>query len=310
MILSIIVTNYNYGHFLEQAVQSLFENHSLLSFEVLLVDDGSTDNSKEIIQKLGRRFSSLRVFQHEQNRGQEAAFETAYRHVKGEYIHPFADDDIMLPGSIDLMLGYFKLFPNVPAFCSDNASFSLSHTHLKICKLLNINEFHYFAPEVVYKLFAHTNFWIPGHTIFAKRDIYFKYTPFDKNLRFINDWWVNHRLALKEGIGYIPQAICTQRKHAASFSAAPSLENKRAVWLYIIHLLEKQPEEHKLLYRSGIFRMFGIKAIYKDLLFKPRYWKYLVPICFKILKKKWAALLPLNFDRYLISKFQKIKQRS
>jgi glycosyltransferase involved in cell wall biosynthesis len=302
--LSVIVTNYNYGHFLEQAVDSLYQNQSLDCFEVLLIDDGSTDNSKEVVQRLLRRFSSLRFFQHEQNRGQEAAFETVYPHLRGEYLHPFAADDVMLPGSIDLMLHYFKLFPNISTFCSDNSHFSVSNPspRLEVSKILDCQTFHYFTPHAVYKLFSHTDFWIPGHTIFAKKDIYLKYTPFDKNLCFINDWWVNHRLVLKEGVGYIPQPISAQRKHSFSLSAAPSLQHKRAVWLYLLNLIEGQREEHKLLYKSGIFRMFGLKAIYKDLLATPKYWKYLGPICRKMIEKKLMKMLALNSDHYWLKR--------
>src|SRR6478752_6084774 len=114
MKLSIIITNYNYAHYLEQAVTSLYRNQSLNDFEVLLVDDGSTDRSPEVIHQLLQRFPWLRFFSHSKNLGQKAAFETAYPHLQGEYVHPFAADDVMLPGSIDLMLQYFKRYPHVP----------------------------------------------------------------------------------------------------------------------------------------------------------------------------------------------------
>lgn len=281
MRLSIIVTNYNYGRFLEQALTSIYQNRAHDQYEVLLVDDGSTDESRKIIKSLGVRFPTLRIFYHDQNLGQEAAFETAYPHLRGEYLHPFAADDIMLPHTIDKMLEYFEHFPSVPAFCSDNAFFSIANPKplLEIAKLLDTSEFHFFPPESVCRLFYETSFWVPGHTLFAKREIYLKYTPFDKNLRFINDWWVNHRLALHEGIAYIPGALSAQRKHPSSFSAAPSLESRKAVWLYLLSLIEKEPAKYRALYRSGIFRMFGVRAIYKELLCKPKYWKYLWPIC-------------------------------
>ncbi len=288
MKLSIVVTNYNYAHFLEEAVSSLYQNLSLDSFEVILVDDGSTDNSREIIHKLSGRFPTLRPFFHKNNLGQHEAFETAFKHVRGEYIHPFASDDVMLPGSIDTLLDYFRRHPDVPAFCSDNSYFYKSDPNpiLLISKLLKTTDFHYFPPETVFELFSHTDFWIPGHTLFAKTKSYLKYTPFDKKLRFVLDWWANHRLALNEGIGYIPQAISAQRKHSSSFSSVPSLEKRKEVWLHLFGILEENPQEFRGLSHSGIFRMFGLKAIYKELIKTPRYWKYLMPMLRKIGEKK------------------------
>jgi len=308
MKLSILVTNYNYGHYLEEAVSSLFQNQSLDSFEVLLIDDGSTDESHSVIEKLIQKFPAIRCFKQQRNGGQEAALEVAFQHARGEYLHPFAADDVMLAGSIDRMLDYFKRYPEIPCFCSDNAYFFADRTGtIEIAKTIDTSLFHFFAPRAVYQLFAHTDFWIPGHTIFAKKEIYLQYTPFDKQLKFLNDWWVNHRMALKEGVGYIPEAISTQRRHHASFSASASLESKRGVWLYLFKLLEKNPIELQPLYRSGIFRSFGLRAIYKDLLKTPRYWKYLAPMCRKILEKKIADLLFLPRERFwlYISKFKK-----
>lgn len=300
MKLSIIVTNYNYGRFLEEAITSLFHNTSCQNFEVLLVDDGSTDGSDKIITQLCRRFPRLKFYPHTKNQGQEAAFETAFPHVQGEYLHPFAADDVMLPGALDTMLDYFERFPEISCFCSDNTYFNHTSTTptIEVSKLLDISDFQFFSPQVVYKLFSHTNFWVPGHTIFAKTKVFLHYTPLDKKLRFINDWWVNHRMALDEGIAYIPQAISAQRKHGASFGASPSYEAKRAVWLHLFHLLEEKPLEHRRLYKSGVFRMFGLKAIYKDLLTTPRYWKYSLPMIRKLIEQALVKNLGFKSDRY------------
>ncbi len=304
MKLSIIVTNYNYGHFLEQAISSLFKNKNLDFFEVLLVDDGSTDNSAAVIEKLLRQFPSIRFFQHEKNLGQAAALDTAFAQMRGEYLHPFAADDVMLPGAIDIMLDHFIRFPEIPCFTSDNAYFHLADPEplIEISKTIDAGEFHFFSSHDVYKLFAHTDFWIPGQTIFAKTEIYLKYAPFDKKLQFIMDWWVNHLMAIQEGIGYIPTAISAQRKHATSFSSAIDTQRKIDVWIYLFQLLETNPEQLKPLYQSGVFRMFGIKAIYRKLITTPKYWKYFLPMFRKIAEKKTANILAVNCDQYWLKR--------
>lgn len=279
--LSILVTNYNYGHYLEETLSSLFQNKRMDEVEVLFVDDASTDNSREVVEKLNL---PLRTFCHEKNLGQEEALNTLYPHIRGLYVHPFAADDIMLPGALDTMLSYFDRFPHIAAFCSDVALFEEGQK-MRVQPLFETKEFHYFSPKAVCHLFAHTDFWIPGPTIFAKKEIFLQYGPFDKKLYSINDWWVNHRIAFFEGVGYIPCAISKQRQHAHSFGRRISKEKVIASWLHLFELLNNDPKL-KPLYRTGVFRMFGLRIIYKHLLFRPRYWKYLLPMMRKMVEER------------------------
>ncbi len=88
--LSIIVPVYNAEEFLEKCLMSL-KNQTLKDIEILLVDDGSTDNSYEICKSFEASDSRIRVFKQE-NSGQSAARNRALSVSKGEYI-AFADSD-------------------------------------------------------------------------------------------------------------------------------------------------------------------------------------------------------------------------
>ncbi len=88
--LSIIVPVYNAEEFLEKCLMSL-KNQTLKDIEILLVDDGSTDNSYEICKSFEASDSRIRVFKQE-NSGQSAARNRALSVSKGEYI-AFTDSD-------------------------------------------------------------------------------------------------------------------------------------------------------------------------------------------------------------------------
>lgn len=87
-LVSVIIGNYNYGCFLSQAIESVL-SQTYQNFELIVVDDGSTDNSREIIKSYGERLTT--VFQ--ENAGQGEAFNTGFAQSKGEVICFLDADD-------------------------------------------------------------------------------------------------------------------------------------------------------------------------------------------------------------------------
>jgi len=91
-LISILINNYNYGRFLPQAIDSALDQ-TYSNFEIIVVDDGSTDNSQEIILNYGDQI--IPIFQ--KNGGQASAFNTGFANSRGEIICFLDSDDIFLP---------------------------------------------------------------------------------------------------------------------------------------------------------------------------------------------------------------------
>jgi len=97
-LVSIIINNYNYGRFLRDAIESAL-NQTYPHIEVIVVDDGSTDNSREIIAEYadaGRVISVLK-----ENGGQASAFNAGFAVSKGDIIVFLDADDLLLPKAIE-----------------------------------------------------------------------------------------------------------------------------------------------------------------------------------------------------------------
>ena len=87
-LVSVIIGNYNYGRFLAEAIESVL-GQTYRNFELIVVDDGSTDNSREVIDSYGDRL--IAIFQ--ENTGQGGAFNTGVTRAKGEIICFLDSDD-------------------------------------------------------------------------------------------------------------------------------------------------------------------------------------------------------------------------
>jgi len=102
-LVSIIITNYNYGRFLQNAIESA-RNQTYPFVEVIVVDDGSTDNSREIIYSYGDGIVSL----FKDNAGQASAFNAGFARSAGEIVIFLDSDDFLLLTTIARVVEVFR----------------------------------------------------------------------------------------------------------------------------------------------------------------------------------------------------------
>lgn len=102
-IISVIVPAYNTGRLLEECVVSVLD-HNKLDIELIVVDDGSTDDTPDICAELSARFDKrLRIIRRA-NGGLSEARQTGLDAALGEYIYFLDGDDFLAPGAVDLLL--------------------------------------------------------------------------------------------------------------------------------------------------------------------------------------------------------------
>ena len=91
--ISVVATSYNTGEFLAAALESVLRQ-SLIDFEVVLVDDASTDDTFSIAQSIARRDARIQVVRHATNLGAGAARNTALKRARGDLVSFLDTDDI------------------------------------------------------------------------------------------------------------------------------------------------------------------------------------------------------------------------
>lgn len=97
---SVIVVNYNYGRFLDQVVGSVF-GQTYPNVECIVVDNASTDESRDVLPALEARYPQLRIVRRATNDGQTAASLDGLEIARGAYVIFMDADDLLLPQAID-----------------------------------------------------------------------------------------------------------------------------------------------------------------------------------------------------------------
>lgn len=118
-LVTVIIASYNHGPYIEAAIESVL-NQTYSPIELLVVDDGSTDDSVVRIRDLQAKHGF--DFREQRNQGLTRTLNDAIARAQGIYIAPFGSDDIMLPDRIALQVTYLADKPEV-GLCGGNIEF-------------------------------------------------------------------------------------------------------------------------------------------------------------------------------------------
>jgi len=108
-LVSVLVSNYNYGSFLMEAIGSVLEQ-TYNNYEIIVCDDGSTDRSREVLQSLQSVNPKITAI-YQTNEGQASALNSAFRKSQGEIICLMDADDIFRPDKLQSLVNAFLSAP-------------------------------------------------------------------------------------------------------------------------------------------------------------------------------------------------------
>ena len=108
-MISVIVPCYNYGHLIADTIRSV-QQQTYTDWEMIIVDDGSTDNTAEIVHEFINQDKRIQFYQ-QQNAGPSAARNFALKQAKGEYIQFLDADDCIEKRKFEIQLSIFEHKP-------------------------------------------------------------------------------------------------------------------------------------------------------------------------------------------------------
>jgi glycosyltransferase involved in cell wall biosynthesis len=135
---TVLVDSYNYGHFIEEAIDSvLSQDFPAEQMELLVVDDGSTDDTAERVRKYGNRIKYL----YKSNGGQASAFNLGLQKASGEIIAMLDADDYWLPGKLRRVVEQFDEHPDAGMVYHRLQEFPMQGGERKECSFVAISGF-------------------------------------------------------------------------------------------------------------------------------------------------------------------------
>ena len=107
---SVIIPTYNRANLVGRAIKSVL-NQTYKDFELIIVDDSSTDNTKDVIRQFQEKDSRIEYIKHHKNKGGSAARNTVIKSSKGEYITFLDSDDEWLCEKLEKQIKLFSIMP-------------------------------------------------------------------------------------------------------------------------------------------------------------------------------------------------------
>ncbi|WP_417237259.1 glycosyltransferase family 2 protein [Bizionia paragorgiae] len=101
MKISVYITSYNQKDFLQEAIESVLAQ-TYQPFEIIIVDDCSSDGSQELIKDYSNKHSIIKYFLHKENQGVSQVRVTALSNITGDFVTYLDGDDLYLPNKLEI----------------------------------------------------------------------------------------------------------------------------------------------------------------------------------------------------------------
>lgn len=206
-LVSIVVACYNHEKYIKVAIESIV-NQTYKNIELIVIDDGSKDNSVKVIQELEDKYNF--IFIHRPNKGLSATLNEGIKLSKGKYFCACASDDIYMLDKIEKQVEFMELNPQYGMCYGKIIEFDDTGYKEKR-EIKNAKSGWIFDDLLMCK------FFIPAITFMIKKEIFDCIGIYDETL-FIEDYDMWLRISNKYQIGFCNEYLAYYRRHETNMS--------------------------------------------------------------------------------------------
>lgn len=255
-LVSIIIPTYNHAHFLPYSIGSVLEQ-TYDRFEALIVDDGSIDSTRELVQ--GYTDSRLHYI-YQSNRGLAGARNTGLRAARGEWISLLDADDMYLPHKLELQVDWLQRHPEYDLVVGGWNY--IDETGTQIGGYQPGDD----PPDLTLINWLHDCYTNPI-SVMVRKDWLDRIGGFDERLKQVEDWDVWLRLAYAGcKMGWVNAQICNYRLSPGQMTRNATAQKKAMIQMMDkffgqpglpAEILALKPEIYAHLYLIGAAREYG-----------------------------------------------------
>lgn len=220
---SVIITTYQRANLVSQAIESVLAQ-TYTDYEIIVVNDGSTDNTREVLARFGDKITVI----HQENKGLSVARNTGIMAAAARYIAFLDDDDLWIPNKLEKQIAFLESHPHIGLISSNTFFFDefgiLDDTWIQTFP----------TPPVQNCLTLFVRNFMPVLTVIVRKKCLDEVGLFDETMRSCEDYDLWLRIAEKWSIHFMSEPLGQCRKSANSMST-----NQERMLLSTLRVKEK-----------------------------------------------------------------------
>lgn len=305
-LISVIMPSYNHGKFIEKAINSVL-SQTFDDFELIIIDDASNDNSREVIVELAEKDKRIRVVFHNKNLGIAKTFNEGIEMACGKYIAFIASDDKWksdkLQKQVEILMKDENLAVWAEGLVIDEKDEITGEIFTSWIKAENMKKSGYILEELLQRNFIFGSSFIIKRTNLAS-------IRFNEKLKFLNDWEFYVDIAKNYKYYFIPLPLAFYRIHGknVTFSNRKKWNEERVK--VRLNFLNKYKKDISTKTRAQLY--YGIGRYYIVLENFDRGRKYIFkavkeyPFKFRFIAASLLTIFGKNFHEKVFSIFRKL----
>lgn len=233
MKISIITTSYNYEEYIKETIESVLAQ-TYTNWEMIIVDDGSKDNSINTIKEYCEKDKRIKLYQHEngENKGIVESVKLGVEKSTTDWIVFLESDDTICPEYLETKIEVIKKHPDVKFIFNDVNMFGDKERIKEYQKHFIISKgilSQYFYPTNLLKHFIGINLVPTFSVVMLKKEIL---EDIDYNVKFkpILDWYLWAQLAVDNKFYYIDEKLTNWRMHRNSYISLKATPTEEFDW--------------------------------------------------------------------------------
>jgi glycosyltransferase involved in cell wall biosynthesis len=232
LMLSVVLPNYNHAKFIGRALAALLGQERAAD-EIIVIDDGSTDDSIAVIERIAAGAPAIRLLRNPSNIGVIPTLQRGLEAARGKYIYFAASDDWVFPGFFALALRRLEADPDMGLFCGeamlvDGASNRPFAVRPAVRPRLRAGRIEAARTE---QLLRSTDNWILTGSAIFRRDCVTWAGGFDARLGSFADGFIARKVALKYGFLFAPDIVASWVVFPDSVSRKTALDLQRTKYI-------------------------------------------------------------------------------